>query len=113
MSDILEHKGYYGSVSFSAEDHILHGKLLYIRALVTYEAATVVKLEHAFREAVEDYLELCQAEDIKPETPFKGSFNVRVGRNLHRKIALEAARRGMSLNSLIIDALEKETHHPV
>lgn len=84
---------------------------IYLR--VTYEAATVAKLEHAFREAVEDYLELCQAENIKPETPFKGSFNVRVGRNLHRQIALEAARRGMSLNSLIIEALEKETHHPV
>ena len=41
---------------------------------------------------------------------FKGSFNMRVGRDLHRQIALEAARRGVSLNSLIVAALEKEMH---
>jgi predicted HicB family RNase H-like nuclease len=109
MSDLLEYKGYFGSAEFSADDNTLHGKLLYIRSLVTYEADTVAGLVHAFREAVDDYLEMCNAEGMKPETPFKGSFNVRVGRNLHRKLALEAARRGVSLNSLIVEALEKET----
>ncbi|MDO8464571.1 MAG: type II toxin-antitoxin system HicB family antitoxin [Gallionella sp.] len=111
MNDILEHKGYYGSVSFSTEDHVLFGKLLYIRALVSYEAETASGIEKAFHEAVDDYLDLCKAEGIKPEQPFKGSFNVRVGRDLHRQIALEAVRRGVSLNSLIVAALEKETHH--
>lgn len=111
MSDILQYKGYYGSVMYSAEDHVLHGKLLYIRALVSYEAETASGIEKAFHEAVDDYLDLCKTEGIKPEQPFKGSFNVRVGRDLHRQIALEAARRGVSLNSLIVAALEKETHH--
>ena len=48
MNDILEHKGYYGSVSFSTEDHVLFGKLLYIRALVSYEAETAAGIEKAF-----------------------------------------------------------------
>ncbi len=108
MSDILEYQGYYGSAEFSVADNVFHGKLLYIRALVTYEADNVEGLKQAFHEAVEDYLEMCKAEEMKPETPFKGSFNVRVGRELHRKLALEAVRRGVSLNSLIVHALEKE-----
>ncbi|MDP4030536.1 MAG: type II toxin-antitoxin system HicB family antitoxin [Gallionella sp.] len=111
MNDILQYKGYCGSVMYSAEDRVLHGKLLYIRALVSYEAETASGIEKAFHEAVDDYLDLCKSEGIKPEQPFKGSFNVRVGRDLHRQIALEAARRGVSLNSMIIDVLEKETHH--
>lgn len=113
MSDLLEYKGYFGSAEYSAEDHVLHGKLLYIRSLVTYEASDVEKLEQAFREAVDDYLEMCKSEGLKPEVPFKGSFNVRIGRILHRKLALEAAHRGVSLNSLIVEALEKEAsgHH--
>lgn len=111
MNDILQYKGYYGSAMFSVEDHVLYGKLLYIRALVSYEAETASGIEKAFHEAVDDYLDLCKTEGIKPEQPFKGSFNVRVGRDLHRQVALEAARRGVSLNSLIIAALEKETHH--
>lgn len=111
MNSILEHKGYFGSAEFSAEDNVFHGKLLYIRSLVTYESDNVDGLKKAFHEAVEDYLEICQASDLKPETPFKGSFNVRVGRNLHRNLALEAARRGVSLNSLIVHALEREAEH--
>ncbi len=35
--------------------------------------------------AVDDYLELCEAEDRKPDVPLKGSFNVRPGRDLHRR----------------------------
>ena len=54
---------------------------------------------------------MCIKKNITPEQPFKGSFNVRVGRDLHRQIALEAARRGVSLNSLIVAALEKEARH--
>ena len=42
---------------------------------------------------------------------FEGFGMGGVGRDLHRQIALEAARRGVSLNSLIVAALEKETHH--
>jgi len=64
-----------------------------------------------FHEGVDDYLAMCEGKNIPPEQPFKGSFNVRVGRDLHRQIALEAARRGVSLNNLVVAALEKETHH--
>jgi len=69
-------------------------------------------LRKDFHDGVDDYLAMCKEKNITPEQPFKGSFNVRVGRDLHRQIALEAVRRGVSLNSLIVEALEKETHHP-
>ena len=42
----------------------------------------------AFEEAVDDYLELCKEEGKEPEKPFKASFNVRTGTDLHRKAAL-------------------------
>ena len=77
-------------------------------------ASTMPRLPEPLRLSpygVDDYLTMCEEKDITPEQPFKGSFNVRVGRDLHRQIALEAARRGVSLNSLIVAALEKETHH--
>ena len=50
-----------------------------------------------------------QSRGIEPEHPFKGSFNVRVGSNLHQKIALEGMKKGVSLNKYIVDVLEKET----
>ena len=62
MSNILEYKGFYGSVSHSIEDEVVHGKIECINDLVTYEAETVTELKVAFREAVEDYLETCEMQ---------------------------------------------------
>lgn len=111
MKNVMEHKGYTGSVEYSDDDSVLFGKVQFIRALISYEGKDVKGLRQDFHAAVDDYLAMCSKRKITPEQPFKGLFNVRVGRDLHRQIALEAARRGVSLNSLIVDALEKETHH--
>ena len=59
MSSQLQYKGYVGSIETSTQDKCLFGKLLFIRALVSYEGQTVAELETAFREAVDDYLQTC------------------------------------------------------
>ena len=107
MKDMMMYKGYYGSVHYSDEDQIFHGKIEFIRSLVSYEGADVKSLRMGFEEAVDDYLELCEEENKEPEKPFKGSFNVRTGPDLHRKAVLYAKSKGTNLNSIIADALEK------
>ena len=113
MKNTMEHKGYTGSVEYSDEDGIFFGRVQFIRTSISYEGSNAAELRKDFHDGVDDYLATCEENNIQPEQPFKGSFNVRVSRDLHRQIALEAARRGVSLNSLIISALEKETHHTV
>jgi predicted HicB family RNase H-like nuclease len=108
MSDLLEYKGYFGSVRFDEDDDVLHGRLEFIRDLVTYEARDVRGLKRAFRAAVDDYLSLCESGGRKPDTPLKGSFNVRPGRDLHRRAMLMARRRGTNLNAVVTEAL---THY--
>jgi len=107
MKDMMTYKGYHGSVHFSDEDQIFHGKTEFVRSLISYEGTDVKSLRTAFEEAVDDYLELCQEEGKEPETPFKGSFNVRTGPDLHRRAVLFAKDKGTNLNSIITDALEK------
>src|SRR3990167_1914954 len=98
MKDFMEHKGYYGSVHFDETDVIFHGKIEFIRALVTYEATNGMGLKKAFHDAVDDYLEMCQQKKIEPEMPFKGSLNVRLGTELHRRVAIAATKRHVSIN---------------
>ncbi|MGI9129502.1 MAG: type II toxin-antitoxin system HicB family antitoxin [Roseomonas sp.] len=88
MSTMLEHKGCLGSVKFSAEDGVLYGRLEFIRDLVTYEGKDAEGIKAAFQEAVDDYLELCEAEGRKPDVPLKGRSNVRPGHDLHRRSML-------------------------
>ena len=107
MSDMLEYRGYLGSVRYSDEDEILHGRLEFIRDLVTYEGQDASSLKRAFREAVDDYLEMCEVAGRNPDVPLKGSFNVRPGRELHRRAMLYARREGMSLNAVVTGALRR------
>ena len=107
MKDVMEYKGYYGSVHYSDDDQVFHGKIEFIRSLVSYEGTDVRGLREAFEEAVDDYLQLCEDEKKEPDVPFKGSFNVRVGSDLHRRAALTAKNRNTNLNNIVVDALEK------
>lgn len=105
MDKLLKYRGYYGSLEASTEDNCLFGKLQFIRALVSYEGETVAELEAAFREAVDDYLSTCEQLGEAPETPCKGSFNVRIGHELHLAAAVSASQQGISLNDLTRQAL--------
>lgn len=101
----MTYKGYEGSVEYSAEDNCLFGKVLYIRSLLSYEGQTLDEIRTDFQDAVDDYLELCKEKGWTPEKPFKGSFNVRVSPEVHRGLALAAAKRGESLNKYVAEVL--------
>jgi predicted HicB family RNase H-like nuclease len=107
MSTMLEYKGYFGAVEYNDADEVLHGRLEFIRDLVTCEGMDAKSLKAAFHEAVDDYLELCEAEGRKPDVPLKGSFNIRPGRDLHRRAILYARRQGLNLNTVVSDALRR------
>jgi predicted HicB family RNase H-like nuclease len=106
MKDFMQYKGYYGSVHFNDEDLIFHGKIEFIRALVTYEATDAKGLRKAFEEAINDYLDMCRLQKIEAETPFKGSLNIRLGADLHRRVAIAASQKHLTINKLIAQTLD-------
>ena len=53
MKDMMKYKDYYGSVHYSDEDQIFHGKMEFIRSLVSYEGADVKTLRKSFEHAVD------------------------------------------------------------
>ena len=67
MNDMMEYKGYFGSVQYSDDDEVFCGKVAFIRSLISYEGESVKELKQAFCEAVDDYLELCQQNGKRPE----------------------------------------------
>lgn len=105
MSDLLEHRGYLGSVHCSKEDNVLHGRLEFIRDLVTYEAQDVLSLKAAFNESVDNYLQYCRNQGRSPEVPLKGRFRVRPSGELHKRAALYPKPKGISLNAVVVNAL--------
>lgn len=105
MNNTMEYKGYVGSVEFSEEDALFFGKVLGVRALISYEGENARDLVEDFHSAVDDYLELCAAEGVEPEKAYKGSFNVRISPELHKKAAIAAMAKQISLNRFVEESI--------
>lgn len=106
MKNYLEHKGYLGTVEFSADDKCFFGKIQGISDLILFEGESVSELEHNFKESVDDYLETCKEIGKQPNKTFKGNFNVRVDKETHKKLFLLAAKKGLNLNQLVNKSLD-------
>ena len=107
--DAMEYKGYRGAVRYSAEDRLFHGRILGIEDVVGFEGNDVEKLEKAFREAVDDYLALCEKLGRAPDREYSGRIPLRIDGALHRSVAIAADAEAKSVNSWIADALAAAT----
>ena len=111
--EMFTYQGYQGSVETSIEDDVLHGKILFINDLVTYEAVTVKKLRQEFEASVDDYLETCKQHKVEPNKPMTGQFNVRVGENLHKQATIYSLKSDTSLNNVMVEALDTFLKRPL
>jgi predicted HicB family RNase H-like nuclease len=101
----MTYKGYEGVVEYDEEAKMLTGEVINTRDVITFQGKSVQELERAFRESVDDYLKFCESRNEEPEKPFSGNLMLRMPPTLHRRIALEARRKGKSVNRYIIDRL--------
>ena len=65
MNNTIQYKEYYAEIHFSSEDDVFYGKIIGISDLVNFEADSVKGLKRSFKEAVEDYVEICK--DLKSD----------------------------------------------
>jgi len=108
MKDVLIYKDYIGSVHFNADDEVFFGKIEGVEDLITFEGNSVLEVKGAFEEAVNDYIELCKECGKKFEKSYKGSFNIRIAPEIHKKAKRLALMKGISLNQFIQKAVEEE-----
>lgn len=106
MSNVLEYKGYHSKIEFDVEACVLRGKIEGINDYVDFESDTLENIVSEFHSAVDDYLEFCAEVGKAPEKEYKGTFNVRIDPKLHRAIAIDAMKKGISLNATVEKAIE-------
>lgn len=107
VMNTLSYNGYIGSVNFSEKDGVFFGKIEGIEGLVNFEGESVSELTEAFHNAVDEYLEFCEEEGIKPHKSYTGVLNVRLTPEIHSRIALLAKQTGQSINAFIRGAVEQ------
>ncbi len=108
----LTYKGYSGVVEFDGEAGVLHGRVVGLRDVVTFQGETVAETRQAFQDSVDDYLEWCQELGHEPERPCSGELRLRMTPERHRAVTTASAIRGESINAClnryIQGGLEKE-----
>lgn len=104
--DILKYKDYEGTAELDMSRGVCRGKILFIADLVTYESDSPAELQKEFEAAVDDYLATCADLGKEAQKPFRGLFNVRVSPELHRCASLRATADGVSLNDVVVRALD-------
>lgn len=103
----MRYKGYLGEVTYDAEAKIFHGEVIGLKDVITFQGTTVDELEEAFRDSIDDYVSWCKKRGEEPEKAFSGNIRIRISPDLHAKLSQVATMQGVSLNSLIIDKLQK------
>ncbi len=70
----MQHKGYTARIDYDERDNILVGRVLGIRAIISFHGETVSEVRREFEAAIEDFLNDCEAQGIKPEKPASGKL---------------------------------------
>lgn len=103
---LVEYKGYYASINVSIEDGCLYGKVEFINDSIVFGAGTVQELTKQFEIEIDDYLAFCKEVGKDPDKTIKGTFNVRVGAELHREALLKSTNDGCSLNDVVKKSMQ-------
>jgi predicted HicB family RNase H-like nuclease len=94
---------------------------MFIEDMMIYEGKTLEDLKANFENAVDKYLETCEALEQEPQQPYTGSLKVEIGEDLHRETTLRAKLASESVDDYVKKAIsnriggigieEQKRHH--
>ncbi|MCL2055901.1 MAG: type II toxin-antitoxin system HicB family antitoxin [Oscillospiraceae bacterium] len=103
MTNQLHYKNHVGSVFFSENDGVFHGKVIGISDSIYFEGDSVKALTEDFQNAIDEYLEFCIQAGKKPG---ESNFSVKVSPSVYDEAKQYAARKGLSINDFVEDAIK-------
>lgn len=105
MSNSIQYAGYQAKIEYDSETGLLIGTVQGLSDALMFECETAAEVHQRFKELIDDYLDMCERYGKTPEKAYKGSFNVRIPPELHRKAALKAQSQEESLNQFVENAI--------
>ena len=105
----MKYKGYTARIEFDERDNIFVGRILGLRAMISFHGETVKKLRAQFVTAVEEFLNDCKERGVRPEKPASGKLMLRVPPEVHGAALVAAQAAGKSLNQWATEVLEEAT----
>ena len=105
-NNMFSYKGHYATVEFDVGKMTLRGTIHGLKDRVVFESKDADDIEATFHKALDEYLDKCKEAGKNPDKEYKGSLNIRIPPELHKKMIILAAHDGISLNSMVEKAMQ-------
>lgn len=102
----IKYKGYHAAVEFEKDS--LFVRVLHINDVLIAQCNSATEVQRTFEELIDEYLADCAELNREPGKPFKGTFNVRITPELHRRAAMAATSEDCSLNAWVGSAISEK-----
>lgn len=112
MNTTLEYQGYIALIELDDDEDCFHGRVVNTRDVINFYGHTASELRAEFAKSVDEYVAFCAEQGIAPEKPYSGRFVIRLTPEVHRALAMKAAREQKSLSKLVKERLEDAIREP-
>ncbi len=109
--NVMNHKGYTARIEFDERDGIFVGRVLGMRTIISFHGETVRELRASLVKAIDEFLNDCKEQGVRPEKPASGKLMLRVPPAVHGAALVAAEAAGKSLNQWATEILEEATHN--
>lgn len=106
----MNYKGYTARIEYDERDNIFVGRVLGLRSIISFHGETVAELRSEFEVAIDDFLNDCKEQGVKPEKPASGKLMLRVPPEVHGAALVAAQASGKSLNQWATEVIQSAIH---
>ena len=104
---MMDYEGYRAVVTYDDEVGVFHGEVVDTHDVITFQGTSVGELRQAFRESVDEYLNVCAERGRTPDKPFSGNVALRLPPSVHRDATAAARSADQSLNAWLTETITR------
>lgn len=108
MNNTMKIGNHVAVIQYDPETDLLRGEFVNLNGGADFYAKDTESLRKEGETSLRVFLETCKANHIEPTKQFSGKFQTRIRPEIHAQAAAAAAARGVSLNNLVQQAIERD-----
>lgn len=107
MKNVMKFGEYEAVISFDPDIAMFRGEFVGLNGGADFYADSIAKLRKEGEISLRVFLDFAKEKNIEPRKRFSGQFVLRLKPEVHKKYALIAKSKNMSLNQVLASTLER------
>lgn len=100
--------GYTAIIAYDEDIDMFRGEFIGINGGADFYASDIASLHREAEISLNIFLDVCKQKGISPNKAYSGKFNTRIDPELHKQLAIVALTKNMSINDVVVKAIQAE-----